>query len=154
MNDYGFSKLDDVLVQRTIVAMICDVDLLQLDSAERLFANEVEVDYTSLWGGTPATMTPAQLIGSWRTLLPGFDATWHELGEIAVTITGQHARASCSVAARHWIGKALWLPKGQYDFTLVKTDIWRISQMRLVMAAEIGDRGLVSQAKGVTRRQV
>jgi hypothetical protein len=154
MNDYGFSRLEDVLVQRTILAMICDVDLLQLDAAERLFASEVEVDYTSLWGGTPAKMTPAQLIGSWRGLLPGFDATWHELGDIDVKVTGQAARASCAVAARHWIGNAVWLPKGRYEFALAKTDIWRISQMRLVMQEELGDRALVGQAQGVTRRHV
>jgi hypothetical protein len=154
MNDYGFSRLEDVLVQRTILAMICDVDLLQLDAAERLFAPEVEVDYTSLWGGTPAKMTPAQLIGSWRGLLPGFDATWHELGDIDVKVTGQAARASCAVAARHWIGNALWLPKGRYEFALAKTDIWRISQMRLVMQEELGDRALVGQAQGVARRRL
>jgi hypothetical protein len=154
MNDYGFSRLEDVLVQRTILAMICDVDLLQLDAAERLFAPEVEVDYTSLWGGAPARMTPAQLIGSWRGLLPGFDATWHELGDIDVKVTGQAARASCSVAARHWIGQAVWLPKGRYEFALAKTDIWRISQMRLLMQEELGDRALVGQAQGVTRRRL
>jgi hypothetical protein len=154
MDDYGLSRLDEILVQRTILAMICDVDLLQFDAAERLFAPEVEVDYTSLWGGAPAKMTAAQLIGSWRGLLPGFDATWHELGDIEVKASGATARASCSVAARHWIGTALWLPKGRYELTLVKTDMWRISQMRLVMSEELGDRALVTQAQGATRRRV
>jgi hypothetical protein len=154
MNDYGHSRIEEVLVQRTILALICDVDLLQLEAAERLFAPRVEVDYTSLWGGTPATMTPAQLVGSWRGLLPGFDATWHELGEIEVRVAGSSARAFCSVAARHWIGNAMWLPKGRYEFTLVKTNIWRISQMRLVLTEELGDRALVNQAQAANRRNI
>jgi hypothetical protein len=152
MNDHGLARLDEILIQRTILAMICDVDLLQLDAAEQLFAPEVEVDYTSLWGGSPARMSAAELIGSWRTLLPGFDATWHELGEIAVQVSGSMAEASCTVAARHWIEGAVWLPKGRYEFGLVNQAGWRISKMRLVVTEEIGDRALVERARGRIRR--
>jgi len=154
MNDYGLSTLDTVLIQRTLLAMICDVDLLQLDAAERLFAPQVEVDYTSLWGGDPARMTAAELIGSWRTLLPGFDATWHELGVIDVRVHGSTAEAACSVAARHWLDGAVWLPQGRYEFGLVHESAWRISQMRLVVTAEIGDRTLVDRARGSSKRRV
>lgn len=154
MNDHGLSKLDEILIQRTILAMICDVDLLQLNAAERLFAPQVEVDYTSLWGGSPAVMAPADLIGSWRTLLPGFDATWHELDDIAVRIDGTKAEASCAVAARHWIDGAVWLPKGRYEFALVNTGAWRISRMRFVLTEELGDRALVDKARGKTKRHM
>jgi hypothetical protein len=153
MNDHGLSRLDEILIQRTIVAMICDVDLLQLGAAERLFAPEVEVDYTSLWGGSPAKMTPAALIGAWRGLLPGFEATWHELGEIAARVNGAKAEASCTVAARHWVDGAVWLPKGRYEFGLAKNGAWRITHMRLVLTEEIGDRALVDKARSVTKRQ-
>jgi hypothetical protein len=152
MNDHGLSRLDEILIQRTVLAMICDVDLMQLDAAEQLFAPEIEVDYTSLWGGSPANMSAAELVGSWKTLLPGFDATWHELGEISVRVNGSTADASCTVAARHWIDGAVWLPKGRYEFGLTKKTGWRISKMRLIVTEEIGDRALAEKARARRRR--
>jgi hypothetical protein len=35
------------------------VDLADYALAERAFAPKIIIDYTSLWGGTPNTMTPA-----------------------------------------------------------------------------------------------
>jgi hypothetical protein len=127
--------------------MVQAVDLRDFDAALRLFAARVQVDYTSLWGGTVADMAREELIAAWRGLVPGFDATWHELGDISVDVQGGRARASCAVAARHWIGSELWLPKGRYEFELVREDAWRIASMRLVMSEELGDRGLVARAQ-------
>jgi len=49
------------------------------DLAEAAFADSVVIDYTSLWGGEPATITPAELMASWRGIVPGFDATYRWL---------------------------------------------------------------------------
>lgn len=45
----------------------------------RIFSNTVVVDYTSAFGGEPATVNRADLMKSWAGLLPGFDLTRHEL---------------------------------------------------------------------------
>ena len=147
MNDHGLSTLDDTRVRQTVTAMILAVDLRDFAAAERLFAPRVNVDYTSLWGGSASETARAELIGAWRGLLPGFDATWHELGEIDVRRAGARAHAGCAVAARHWIGGEVWLPRGRYEFELVDEGAWRITAMRLVLTEEIGDRGLVARAQ-------
>ena len=40
------------------------VDLAASDMAEKAFAPKVVIDYTSLWGGTPNTMTPKELMSA------------------------------------------------------------------------------------------
>ncbi|MEM9061619.1 MAG: nuclear transport factor 2 family protein [Pseudomonadota bacterium] len=132
----------------TLVASIpLAVDRAAYDLAEAAFAPEVVIDYTSLWGGEPSTMTPAALMDGWRGIVPGFDATWHELGPVEVAISGDTATALAQVDARHWIGDRLWRPVGVYRWDLARTeDGWRVTRMVFDMTDEIGDRSLTEEA--------
>ena len=123
------------------------VDRAAYDLAEAAFAPSITVDYTSLWGGEPATMTPAELMTAWRGIVPGFDATWHELGPVSVTRTGDTATATAEVDGRHWIGDEIWRPVGIYHWDVVQIDgDWRVTRMVFDMTAEIGDRALAARA--------
>ncbi|UWR21752.1 nuclear transport factor 2 family protein [Sulfitobacter sp. S190] len=123
------------------------VDRAAYDLAEAAFAPEIIIDYTSLWGGEPTTMTPAELMTGWRGIVPGFDATWHELGPVSVTIDGDLATATASVDGRHWIGDDIWRPIGTYHWDVAQLDgEWRVTRMVFDMTAEIGDRALAAQA--------
>ena len=132
----------------TLVASIpLAVDLADYDLAQAAFAPEIVVDYTSLWGGQPNTMTPAELMTDWRAIVPGFDATWHELGPVTVTIDGTGASATAFVDGRHWIGDEIWRPVGDYHWDLTQIDgDWRVTRMAFEMTQEIGDRALAIQA--------
>ncbi|MGL4239046.1 nuclear transport factor 2 family protein [Tabrizicola sp.] len=123
------------------------VDLAAYDLAEQAFAPEIVIDYTSLWGGEPATMTPADLMTAWRGIVPGFDATWHELSDVQATVTGDTATATAFVDGRHWIGDQLWRPVGNYNWDLQKIDgEWKVTRMEFAMTEEIGDRDVATQA--------
>jgi dienelactone hydrolase len=132
----------------TVSAIPLAVDLGDWTLAESHFAAEVVVDYTSLWGGAAQTLARSELISAWRDLVPGFDATRHELGDVRARIDGQTATASAFVDGRHWIGDALWRPVGTYHFGLVRSDgAWKVARMRFDLLAENGDRALVTQAR-------
>ncbi|MEL7258689.1 MAG: nuclear transport factor 2 family protein [Pseudomonadota bacterium] len=123
------------------------VDRAAYDLAEAAFAPEIVIDYTSLWGGDPATMTPAELMTAWQGIVPGFDATWHELGPVSVEIEGSSATATASVDGRHWIGDALWRPIGEYHWDVTQIDgEWRVTRMVFDMTEEIGDRAIAAEA--------
>jgi hypothetical protein len=123
------------------------VDLNRYDIAEAAFAPSILVDYTSLWGGEALQTTPAALTESWRGLVPGFDATRHELSNIEVQIEDATAVATAFVDARHWLDGDLWRPIGAYRWTLEQiAGRWAVTSMTLIMAEEIGDRGLVAKA--------
>ncbi|MEM6587969.1 MAG: nuclear transport factor 2 family protein [Pseudomonadota bacterium] len=133
---------------RTLVSSIpLAVDRAAYDLAEAAFAEEIVIDYTSLWGGEPATMTPAALMDAWRGIVPGFDATWHELGPVEVTVTGDTAVATAFVDGRHWIEDQIWRPVGTYHWDVAQIDgEWRVTRMEFDMTAEYGDRGLAALA--------
>lgn len=123
------------------------VDLAAYDLAEAAFAPSIVIDYTSLWGGQPATMTPAALMTAWRGIVPGFTATWHELSDVRATVTGDTATASAFVDGRHWIGDRLWRPVGDYHWRLARIDgRWKVTHMTFAMTQEIGSRALAAEA--------
>lgn len=123
------------------------VDLARYDLAEAAFAPEIVIDYTSLWGGEPQRMTPGALMDVWRGLVPGFDATRHELKEIEAKVEGDGATATAFVDGRHWIGELLWRPIGTYRWTLRRIDgRWKVTEMTFALTQEVGDRGLAKVA--------
>lgn len=123
------------------------VDLAAYDLAEKAFAPQVVVDYTSLWGGKPSTMTPAELMTAWRGIVPGFDATWHEISDVKARVFGDKAEASAFVDGRHWIGDKLWRPVGTYQWLLAKQGgTWKVTHMTFSMTQEIGDRAVATEA--------
>ena len=138
---------DEARVRQTVLAIPTNCDLRAFDAVQPLFADEAVIDYTSLWGGRPETTTPEALMIAWRGVLPGFDATWHEIGDLRVSVAGDQARATSTVDARHWIGERTWRVKGRYAFALRKIDgRWRVTRMTLTVTEEEGDRGLVERA--------
>jgi SnoaL-like domain len=86
--------IDTAKVMSTVSSIPLAVDLAAYDLAEQAFALSIMIDYTSLWGGEPATMTPAELMTAWRGIVPGFDATWHALSDVQATVTGDTATAT------------------------------------------------------------
>ncbi len=131
------------------------VDLGRYDLAEAAFAPEIVIDYTSLWGGEPQRTTPGALMDAWRGLVPGFDATRHELSDVAARVDGDVAEATALVDGRHWIGDALWRPIGVYRWTLKKlAGRWRVTTMTFATTQEIGDRGVVAVAAERAKRSL
>jgi hypothetical protein len=129
------------------------VDLGRYDLAESAFAPEIVIDYTSLWGGESQRLTPGALMDAWRELVPGFDATRHELSDIAARADSDTATATALIDARHWIGDALWRPIGHYRWTLAKIGgRWKVTSMTFAMTEEIGDRNLVTIAAERAKR--
>jgi hypothetical protein len=128
------------------------VDLAAYDLAEKAFAAYVVIDYTSLWGGQPNTMTPAELMTAWRGIVPGFDATWHELSAVKAQVNGANATATAFVDGRHWLGNQLWRPVGNYNWDLQKIDgQWKVTRMQFSMTQEFGSRDVASKAMEVAK---
>ncbi|MCU0648619.1 MAG: nuclear transport factor 2 family protein [Gemmatimonadaceae bacterium] len=129
------------------------VDLGNYALAETAFAPSVRVDYTSLWGGEPQQTTPAALMDAWRGIVPGFDATRHELSDVRVRLSDTTAVATAHVDGRHWLGARIWRPVGRYVWSLRKVDArWQVTEMTFVLEREFGDRALASEAMARARR--
>jgi hypothetical protein len=141
------SPADEARVVGVVSAVAIYADNHDFGPLERFFASETTIDYTSLWGGDPQRFTPAGLMEAWSGLLPGFDATRHDLSDIRVTIDGSTANAQAHVRATHWLGDRTWVVAGSYDYSLINIDgEWRVSRMVFDLFEELGDRELVEQA--------
>ncbi len=112
------------------------------------FANTVTTDYTSLWGGEPATQPSDDLVAGWAAFLPGFDSTHHMVTNHTITsISESSATADADFTATHRIDNDLWVLGGRYSYELQKSDDrWVVTSMTMTALWETGDRGLVAIA--------
>ncbi len=118
-----------------------------------VFADKVQVDYTSLNGGEPVELAVDELIGAWRGLLSGLTSTQHLLTNHLVDLHGDTAVATADFQATHRRPNALggphWTLGGHYRFTLHRTRSgWRIDGLTMTTDWAEGNRQIM---EGTTR---
>ena len=138
----------DVAAVKTVMeAMAVMADRNEYDALENIFADEVEVDYTSLGGGEVEVKSNVALMTGWAGLLPGFELTRHTLSDLRAEVDGDRASGFSRVTADHWAAGLFWSVSGTYDFALRKEDGgWRITQLRLNVESETGTRDVFGAA--------
>ncbi|MEI9930306.1 MAG: hypothetical protein WDM89_07075 [Rhizomicrobium sp.] len=62
---------EEARVRQTVIAFTINLDLLNFDALMLLFADELWIDYTSLWGGVPQVLTPRDLVAQLMGIAPG-----------------------------------------------------------------------------------
>ena len=129
--------------------MLLAIDEVEWGGVRAAFADEVRVDYSSLSGAPPATVSADALIESWRGVLPGFDATQHLTGPIVVDELGSdEVVARTSVRGYHWIANEEWMVAGRYTMTLrVSGSSWRIIAITLTVSHQSGVLSLPAAAR-------
>lgn len=142
---------DRMAIIETCTRMAWHTDQREWEQVEQVFADEVTLDYTSLNGGQPVTLTPAQVVAAWSGALGGFDATQHLVTNHLVTMTGDAAACTASFQATHRLanpfGAPLWTLGGTYRFDLVRVaDAWKISGVVMTAAWADGNKDLLMLA--------
>ncbi len=134
---------DRAAILDPITAIAAGADRHDWDRVRDAFADEVTLDYTSLWGGEPATQAADNVIAQWSGFLPGFEATHHMVTNHTVTsLDGNAATAEADFTATHRIGDDLWILGGRYDYDLVRTEgDWKVEGLTMTALWETGDRG-------------
>ena len=112
------------------------------------FASQVLLDYTSMAGGEPVTLTPDQIVGSWKGLLPGFDKTRHMIHDFEVSIDGSKARVAHDGTANHYLNGETWTVVGNYELELIQqAGEWKVNAMKFNMEFMDGNTDLPRLAK-------
>jgi hypothetical protein len=142
-----------VIEAQAVVARVAHyIDGRRWPELRALFADRVETDYRSLFGGDVQVQSAEQLVlEGWRPLLSPLEVTQHLLGPIDVEITGETARAECHVRGYHRAPAAAsgpeWMVAGHYVFSLMRADgTWKITQITLHAAYQTGNRDLLREA--------
>jgi hypothetical protein len=139
----------DVIEVCTLMAW--HADRREWDELAGLFAPKVVLDYTSLNGGEPATLTPEQIVSGWSRALGGFDATQHLITNHLVSVRGAQAVCTAMFQATHRLanphGSPLWTLGGRYRFDLVRIDSgWRIAGLVMTATWAEGNQQLAALA--------
>ncbi|MGK6314617.1 alpha/beta fold hydrolase [Neorhizobium sp. DT-125] len=139
---------DRAAIVDAITDIAAGADRHQWDRVRRALADEVKLDYTSLWGGEAAIRPADAVIEQWSGFLPGFDETLHLVTNHAITgMRGTTATAEADFQATHRIEDDLWVLMGHYRYELVKANgAWKVSALTMTHTHETGDRGLVARA--------
>ena len=139
---------DQAHARAKLAAMTALVDLRDWNRLGRCFADHLTLDYTSLWGGEAQEIGRDDLLRQWQELLPGFDATWHELGPATVTVRGCEAYAEALVCGTHIFDGEGWIVEGHYRCRLAKEGAaWVITSIASLNEREQGDRALRQRAQ-------
>jgi hypothetical protein len=110
------SERDDII--DLVNAVFDTVDAKDWDAVERLFTDTVDVDFTSLGGGEPATMPKAALVDSWRQGLHAGKQSFHFVGHHRITLGGDAASVAVKGYAYNVLadeyGGGMWEVWGDY----------------------------------------
>lgn len=141
------AEQDEAAIKTIIESVGTLADRGDFEALEQLYAPEVALDYTSLAGGDPETVSNVELMTRWAGVLPGFDRTRHDLSDIFVHMNGDSARATANVVADHWIDDAHWQVSGIYTYALERSvDGWAITAHRCEVTGEEGSRDVFEPA--------
>jgi fermentation-respiration switch protein FrsA (DUF1100 family)/ketosteroid isomerase-like protein len=144
----GQKKSDKQTIVETIGNIFSGADERNWSKVQSAMAKEVYLDYTSLAGGTPATLKREAIVENWKSVLPGFQSTHHQIGNFDVKIEGNQANAKFSGLALHYLNNETWTVVGTYDFALTKgsNGEWSIDKMKLNLQKQDGNLELPKAA--------
>ena len=124
------------------------VDARDWRAAEALFCEQVDLDYTSLNGGEPQRLSPAEIVSAWKQHLGPLEATQHLIANHVVVIEGDEGTAAANVTGTHVgagaTGDALWTVGGRYDLRVRReAEGWRIAALTLTLRWATGNQAIM-----------
>jgi hypothetical protein len=137
-------------IQETISKLFVNSDNRIWDEVEAQFAPKVMMDYSSMTGNAAAEVSPKDITTSWKSVLPGFTYTHHQIGNFITEVNGNKAHSFCYGTATHFLEDEngnIWTVVGSYDFDLEKIDgSWKITAMTFNYKYQNGNSKLIEKA--------
>ena len=137
--------------QDAVTSLFIATDQRDWQQVTNIFYNQVELDYASMNGNPATTLTPGQIVAAWKTILPGFEHTHHQIGNYITTIEGTKATFFCYGTATHFLPDEKgnnWAVVGSYDFELIQLENkdWKITSIKFNYKYQEGNTSLPEKA--------
>jgi hypothetical protein len=141
--------MDTQAIIETIQDIFIGADRRDWGQCRDAFADTVHLDYTSLAGGQPTDVPADGIIAGWKTFLPLFQVTHHQLSNFVIRPEGDAADAFCYGTATHYSpqpdGRNVWTVVGTYDIRLVQEGgRWKVTSLRFNLSYVDGNTELPS----------
>ncbi|MEM9276968.1 MAG: nuclear transport factor 2 family protein [Pseudomonadota bacterium] len=121
------------------------VDRKDWKHARLFFTDQISVDFTSIFGGEPASIPSDALLEGWASNLKGNKESLHMRGAAIIKIDGDNATAVSNGYAWNKLPGApdgsgeLWEVWGVYTHGFVRTnDGWKVNKFKFEMTHERG----------------
>ncbi len=141
---------DSKAIEETVAYVFINSDQRNWSGVEAQFAPNVTLDYSSMTGNPAAKITPIEITAGWKTVLPGFTHTHHQIGNFVTEINGNKAHSFCYGTATHYLedeGGNIWTVVGSYDFDLEKIESeWKVTTMTFNYKYQDGNGNLIQKA--------
>jgi len=144
--------MDDEAVS-SFVTMLHAIDVKNWDGVRAAFADDVDTDYSSLFGVPAARVKADDLVAGWRTFASPFDVTQHFIGPFVVlSRSAERVTAETHVRAYHRIkelpGGDIWMVAGHYTVQLARTGgAWKIAGITLHVFYQEGNMRIPEAAR-------
>jgi hypothetical protein len=137
-------QADEMAVRLVVDEIDNACDAKDWEKCRAFFADEIDVDFTSLVGGEPATIPSDDLIGAWKTNLFAGKKTYHQRGNHRIEIDGEQATVFSKAYAFNLLESGevtgLWEVWGNYTHRFNRTkDGWQCTAMKLEVIHQRGD---------------
>lgn len=134
-----------------VIKLFVSTDNRDWEVVENTFNSTVLLDYSSMTRNPATELSPEQITDSWKSILPGFESTHHQLGNFQSQINGTKAKVTCYGTATHFLtddGGNTWTVVGTYDFILNQDPegSWKISSMKFNFKYQDGNTLLPEKA--------
>jgi hypothetical protein len=135
---------DEAEIRRVVDEIDNACDAKDWEKCRAFFADEVEVDFTSLAGGEPSRVKAEDLIGAWKTNLFAEKKTFHMRSNHRIEIQENRAEVYSKGYAFNLLESGevtgLWEVWGEYFHALERTENeWKVSGMTLKVTHKRGD---------------
>jgi hypothetical protein len=122
-------------IRNVVNRLFISTDNRDWDAVKAVFAPEVLFDMTSMVGGKPVTMKPADIVAAWDKGLKPLKAIHHQAGNYVINVKQNTADAFCYGIASHYrpnkTNRNTRIFVGSYNFHLAKNGAnWQIDQFK------------------------
>lgn len=136
--------------QHVVQKLFAATDERNWKAVENVFSQKVELDYSSMNGNPSAILQPTEITAAWKTVLPGFIYTKHQLSNLKSIIKNDKIIVTADGEATHFLedkGGNIWTVIGNYEFELTQKDNqFKISKMVFNYESQSGNTTLVNKA--------
>jgi hypothetical protein len=144
--------MDTQHIIETVQNIFIGVDMHNWGLCLDAFDERVYLDYTSFAGGEASEMQALHIVDAWKSFLPLFKCTHHQLGNFTVEHRGQKADVFFYGTATHYFpnesGQHIWTVVGTYDASLHKVGgKWKVNALTLNFKYQDGNLKLPELVK-------
>jgi hypothetical protein len=144
--------MDTTEAANTFTSMLHAIDVRDWDGVRAAFADEIDIDYSSLFGVPRATVGAREHVAGWEAFARHFDVTQHVTGPIVMTSSGPGVIARTHVRAYHRMkgipGGETWIVAGHYEVGLRRIGgAWKIVGITLRVFYQDGNISIPDAAR-------